>query len=596
MKIYYPFIGEDTPNESKALLMTLKDLLVRNEEITIDSDEIKISYDERFSSTTYEYLIKNEDKPLLFSTIDDMLRNMKSFYIMTENYVMSNNIQSSNIKSSFSFLNYESMLPKLKEGLDVKSYYAVKAVDNVVNSLTFNLKIEECSKIPNRIKRINEKDLDKIKNVILLTRIMDEERTEKTFNYNNQHVVSYDGIVNSNSCTQLDISSLLDMEYASTSYTDLRLCSTVFADKDSLYIPLSYLSIKSLPHLIYELGLIVQKINSINVNVNKSWYFMEDTNTIESLEILSFHKQDYLKAEALLEERLALLRRDMELLDMEIKAINNRPKRQVVKPDNCEIAFMYSVGESTLVLSTKQIHVRDDKIPGVIYNLGTLDIILSKGNDAPQFINKHQQIMGCNIPHSVGSNLCLGNIRDDVYKLMTTNKDIEFLSDYLINFLKHPNTSDPWGSKIRLFPVINTNDVEDKDLIMLNMVRLADISEMKLRKLFRRNTEILLAKKDIEEDEISFYEGLLELFLNNSSIIMDYCSNQKIEYPLYENQSNMLLLLIREEAFSHTFNDFDKFTDRQRMKSLGIKENKRDYKYIMEKKNDHNISVSSQES
>ncbi|MFA5635979.1 MAG: hypothetical protein WC977_08735 [Anaerovoracaceae bacterium] len=588
MKLYNPFVGTGSPNESDALLRTLINLL-EHEEVTINSDSIDFYYNLENSSETYKFNVENRDKDLLLSEMKKIPLRINSFSIAGDGH-------NGTINSSFSFLDYDKMLSKLKKGIDVTSYYVVRTVDNFVNNIDFNLKIEECSNIPSRIRKINGKDLGRIKNVIILTKIMNGEKVKKTFEEINQHIVTYEGIVSSSTCTQLDLSSLIDMGYTPTSYAELRLCSEVFAADDSLYIPLSQLSLKSLPHLIYELGWIVQKLNSINVNVNKSWYFMEDNDTMENIEALSFHKQDYMKAESLLEERLALLRKDMELINKEIEAINNRPKKQIVKPDNNEISFIHSLGESTLVLSTKQILVKDDTINNVVYNLGAIDIYLSQGEGAPRFINKHQQIKGSQIPHTSGSSICLGNISDDVYKLMSNNKDIEFLSDYLINFLKHPNTSDPWGSKIRFFPVINTNDVEDKDLILLNMVRLSGLSSRQIFKLLSKNTELLLAKKDIEHNEVSQINSLSTFLDNNKNDLMKYCSEQEIRYPLYEDKYNIFLLLIREEAISHTFNEFDRFTDRQRMKVLRIKENKRDYNYILEKQNDNNNSISLQES
>lgn len=590
MVTYNPFVSIGSANEAQAMLKTLRDLL-QHEEISINTDKLEISVIKEDSNNTHRYIVENGSRSSMLENIDQILPRLTTFAItdtITDRYAT--------INGSFSFLNYNGMLPLLKNGLNVKSFHVIRTVDNFVNGVEFNLKFEECSNIPNRVKKIEGKDLGKINKVILLGKIMEEDNAVELFKKNGQHIVTYEGIVKNYSCTELDLTSLLDMGYTTTSYTDLRLCSSVFAEGETLYIPLSYLSIESLPHLIYELGWIVQRINAINVNVSKSWYFIPETNTLESLETLAFHKQDYLKAEALLEERLRLLREDMALLDEEIKAINIAPKNMVVKPDNSEISFMYSAGDTTLVLSTKQILVHDDKIDGVIYNLGALDILLSKGNNAPQFINKQQMIKGSHVPHANGSTLCLGNIRDDVYNLMTTNKDIEFLSDYLINFLKHPNSADPWGGKIRFFPVINTNDIDDKNLILLNMIRVSDLSHSKCQQLIRKNNEIMLSKKDISPDETAFINNLSELLMSNPTDLIDYCSSQKIDSPIYEIDYNIFLLLIREEAISYIYNDFDKFTDKQRMKALNVRENKRDYNYIMEKQDDNNISISSEES
>ena len=285
MKLYNPFVGTGSPNESDALLRTLINLL-EHEEVTINSDSIDFYYNLENSSETYKFNVENRDKDLLLSEMKKIPLRINSFSIAGDGH-------NGTINSSFSFLDYDKMLSKLKKGIDVTSYYVVRTVDNFVNNIDFNLKIEECSNIPSRIRKINGKDLGRIKNVIILTKIMNGEKVKKTFEEINQHIVTYEGIVSSSTCTQLDLSSLIDMGYTPTSYAELRLCSEVFAADDSLYIPLSQLSLKSLPHLIYELGWIVQKLNSINVNVNKSWYFMEDNDTMENIEALSFHKQDY---------------------------------------------------------------------------------------------------------------------------------------------------------------------------------------------------------------------------------------------------------------------------------------------------------------
>lgn len=548
----------DKENISRILLELSRTKLLSLRENSIYTD---------ISIATYP---KNSDDPINQMPMEEFLKGDAEELKQLCHYSMKSNhkVPSNSIEAYFPFayIDFSKIEEKIKseEGF----YFSL-------NNIEFNLFNIAVPNIPNFIRKLKRTEIQKIKNVYIISKELAEESIlEQAAKHAPLAAKKYDGIIKSAQATSIDFLSLLKDGPAYTHYNEI-LLSTGYIQDDSLYIPLSGISFVSLVSLLFVIHSIVKSIDYIT-SLKGSWFFSKDENSFEKTEDLIRIKEDYLSALMLMERRRTLINEKLELIESKIDHLNKEVPFYF-KLENNYVSMIYSTSPNSITIKTRPIIVKDTQIPNAEYALGSIEVILMKNRDIPVFHNLTTDVYGSPIPHSSGTSVCLGNISDEVANCLSERKEFDFLIDYVINFLRKPVFHDPWGKKVRLFPLVNPNNVSIIDLITINKLRMQLIKDNKRKEIiiksFRFMSNSILNEKNRDE-----LDSILSEFSTNSFIdrLNGYLFEDGISLKEDKTSLNLALLIIREEALLASISYLKELTPVQKMKILNIKENEYD--------------------
>lgn len=466
---------------------------------------------------------------------------------------------------------HKALLPQFEINQSNEDESIIFEIADTVNRLSYDnrgLESEEMSysfkikKVPNIPKVIN--DLEKIeptaiKNVVMLiSSVMDEG---KALNIKSSFIdedssyelaTEYQGIIsNDNNIAYLPITNLSVAETTSSGYDPI-LFSPHYINGNTLYIPVSSVSLidlVSLNQLIIEMLYIYK---SINFDLRNTWYFKKEDDDLINLNKYEGLIRDQYEAMFFLKERIKLIERNIKSLNEEYNKYSLLIKEdETVVIDNDYISFSYAIDDK-VVLETSKIYVQDPEYPKVKYCLGSFRFELVQGRERPTIINNLYNIRNSPAPHTSGSSICFGNISADVASLMFTSKDIGFLTDYLISFLLNPNVTDQWGARLRGFPIVNIDELDDSDRLHITMIR----ASLLTLEEFRRWVNYVYDKHNIERPDID----------------MNDLHRYALRQTGTNNQWNKILLELSEEGFMEEIMETKVHTISQIKRIIGLKE------------------------
>ncbi|HZJ98820.1 MAG TPA: hypothetical protein VFC79_02370, partial [Tissierellaceae bacterium] len=301
--------------------------------------------------------------------------------------------------------------------------------DKVVEEISYSFKIKKVPNIPRVINNLKKREPTTIKNVVMLiSSVMDEG---KALNIKSSFIdedsscelaKEYQGIIsNDNNIAYLPITNLSVAETTSSGYDPI-LFSPHYINGDTLYIPVSSVSLidlVSLNQLIIEMLYIYK---SLNFDLRKTWYFKKEDDDLINLNKYEGLIRDQYEAMFFLKERIKLIERNIKSLNEEYNKYSLLIKEdETVVIDNDYISFSYAIDDK-VVLETSKIYIQDPEYPEVKYCLGSFRFELVKGKNQPIIINNLYNIRNSPAPHTSGSSICFGNISADVASLMSTSK------------------------------------------------------------------------------------------------------------------------------------------------------------------------------
>lgn len=466
---------------------------------------------------------------------------------------------------------YKILLPQFKMNQSNKDESIIFEIDDTVNRLSYynGLELEEMSysfkikKVPNIPKVINNLEKIKpttIKNVVMLiSSVIDEDQilnTKNSFIDKNDSsfelVTEYQGIIsNDNDIAYLPITNLSVSEISSSGYDNI-LFSPQYINGNTLYIPVSSVSlidIVSLNQVIIEM---LYTYRPINFDLRKTWYFKKEDDNLINLNKYEGLIRDQYEALFFLKDRIKLIERNIKSLNEEYNKYSLFIKEdETVVIDNDYISFSYAIDDK-VILETSKIYVHDPEYPKVKYCLGLFRFELVEGQNKPVIINNLYNILSSAAPHTSGLSVCFGNISTDVVSLMSTSKDIGFLTDYLISFLLNPDVTDQWGAKLRAFPIVNIDELDDSCRLHITMIRASLLTSGQ----FDRWVNYVYDKHNIERPDINMDE------------LRVYAMRQDGTNAKW----NKILLELSEEGFMERVMDTKVHTYSQIRRIIGLEE------------------------
>ncbi|NLV87587.1 MAG: hypothetical protein GX025_10305, partial [Clostridiales bacterium] len=462
------------------------------------------------------------------------------------------------------------LLPQFEINQSNEDESIIFEIDDTVNRVSYNdrkaeemsysFKIKKVPNIPRVINNLKKRETTTIKNVVILTSsVMDEGKAlnikssfidENTSSF--ELVTEYQGIIsNDNNITHLPITNLSVSEISSSGYDPI-LFSPHYINGDTLYIPVSSVSLIDLVSLNQVIIEMLYTYRHLNFDLSKTWYFKKEDDDLINLNKYEGLIRDQYEALFFLKDRIKLIERNIKSLNEEYNKYSLFIKEEeTVVIDNDYISFSYAIDDK-VILETSKIYVHDPEYPKVKYCLGSFRFELVKGKNQPIIINNLYNIRNSPAPHTSGSSICFGNISADVASLMSTSKDIGFLTDYLISFLLNPDVTDQWGARLRAFPIVNIDELDDSDRLHITMIR----ASLLTLEEFRRWVNYVYDKHNIERPDID----------------MNDLHRYALRQTGTNNQWNKILLGLSEEGFMEEIMETKVHTISQIKRIIGLKE------------------------
>lgn len=562
--------------EAIAMAKTLENFITSNNDIKIFNKEgLPFVFNQGYSTLEINPFNTNEKKFIISNLRLIQNNTISSFHIKETLNIENESLGDDNRYSKIpAFIYSQNAVDRLKSdtGLDAVTYISNNNAPLLDNDyVAFNLSFIKRTTVPPFFTSLKKEKLKEIKKVVIVGSENEDPIDSDLLSINENFLKTYEGIIRTD-ISEVSNTVLSSNKRYETPYFDFRLSSS-FINGNTLYLPVSKISFRLLPYLIYEVGLLVKGINEFNIDVSHSWYFSNE-GTMENLEVNKCNLYDLLEAKAILESRLSSLEIEIENRNKAILSLMDTTYIDS-SVDNNRISLVFSPKKELLILRTKPLLVKDKDF-GIEYTLGSIDIQMHQGDSSPIFFNNHLIVNGTPAPHANATYICLGNISTDVNKLMKQEKDINFLADYMVNLLLNPDVTDTWGSRIRAYPIQDSSSLSKEDWILLSMLRMTKVNLMFGVMPWVNHSLDMSHDKEKDEEKKKVIGDLIinlgrDVFRNS---FLNYVLSNT--YDPSKEEFNKIIWLLKEKALIHAFSYGVYLTPLQVMKALSIKENPRD--------------------